>query len=67
MDFQFTGADSLERNHHRRITDGQGNPVEGAVIRLEGTQSRKFITDANGVYRFDNVEAAASTRSRHHE
>jgi hypothetical protein len=39
-----------------RIVDQAGNPVEGAVVRLEGTQNRKFITDANGVYRFDNVE-----------
>ncbi len=39
-----------------RIVDGSGNPVEGAVVRLQGTQNRKFITDANGVYRFDNVE-----------
>jgi hypothetical protein len=39
-----------------RIVDGSGNPVEGAVVRLEGTQNRKFITDANGFYRFDNVE-----------
>jgi hypothetical protein len=39
-----------------RIVDGNGNPVEGAVVRLTGTQNRKFITDANGVYRFDNVE-----------
>lgn len=41
-----------------RITDGQGRGVEGAVVRLEGTQNRKFITDANGFYRFDNVETA---------
>jgi Domain of unknown function (DUF4214) len=27
------------------------------VVRLEGTQNRNFITDANGVYRFDNVES----------
>jgi len=39
-----------------RIVDDNGNPVEGAVVRLEGTQNRKFITDANGFYRFDNVE-----------
>ena len=26
------------------------------MVRLSGTQNRKFITDANGVYRFDNVE-----------
>jgi hypothetical protein len=39
-----------------RIVDNQGTPVEGAVVRLDGTQSRKFITDANGIYRFENVE-----------
>ncbi|HBB88705.1 MAG TPA: hypothetical protein DC047_13930 [Blastocatellia bacterium] len=39
-----------------RIVDNNGNAVEGAVIRLDGTQNRKFITDANGFYRFDNVE-----------
>jgi len=26
------------------------------VVKLTGTQNRKFITDANGNYRFDNVE-----------
>ena len=41
-----------------RIVDNNGNPVEGAVVRLSGTQNRKFITDANGVYRFDNVETS---------
>ena len=39
-----------------RITDSNGAPVEGAVVRLEGTQNRKFITDSNGVYRFEKVE-----------
>ena len=39
-----------------QIIDEQGNPVAGAVVRLQGTQNRKFITDANGFYRFDNVE-----------
>jgi subtilisin-like proprotein convertase family protein len=39
-----------------RIVDDKGQPVEGAVVLLEGTQNRKFITDANGVYLFENVE-----------
>ena len=30
--------------------------MEGAVVRLNGTQNRKFITDADGFYLFDNVE-----------
>ena len=40
----------------RIVDDRDGLPVEGAVVRLNGTQNRKFITDANGFYRFDNVE-----------
>jgi predicted outer membrane repeat protein len=39
-----------------QIVDSSGNPVEGATIRLSGTQSRMTITDANGNYHFDNVE-----------
>jgi Domain of unknown function (DUF4214)/Bacterial Ig domain len=41
-----------------RITEDNGAPVAGAVVLLQGTQNRKFITDANGVYRFDNVETS---------
>jgi hypothetical protein len=41
-----------------RIVDQNGNPVAGAVVRLEGTQNRKLITDANGVYSFENVETS---------
>jgi hypothetical protein len=41
-----------------RITASDGTPVAGAVVRLSGTQNRKFITDANGFYRFDNVETS---------
>jgi hypothetical protein len=39
-----------------RILDDAGNPVEGAVIRLNGTQNRKTITDAFGNYSFVEVE-----------
>ncbi|HEV7474909.1 MAG TPA: DUF4214 domain-containing protein [Pyrinomonadaceae bacterium] len=39
-----------------RITDPTGAPIAGAVVNLSGTQTRKFITDANGNYRFENVE-----------
>ena len=39
-----------------RIVDGQGNPVEGATIRLSGPQNRLTITDAQGSYRFANVD-----------
>lgn len=39
-----------------RITDPNGVPVDGAVVNLGGTQNRKSITDANGTYRFEDVE-----------
>src|SRR4030095_12726875 len=39
-----------------RIVDGSGRGVEGAVVVLNGTQNRKFITAAEGFYRFDGVE-----------
>jgi hypothetical protein len=39
-----------------RILDDAGNPVEGAVIRLQGTQNRKTITDSQGNYNFAEVE-----------
>jgi hypothetical protein len=39
-----------------RITDANGSAIAGAIVSLSGTQNRKFITDANGNYRFDDVE-----------
>jgi Domain of unknown function DUF11/Carboxypeptidase regulatory-like domain len=39
-----------------RIVDDSGKPVEGAVVRMSGTQTRKTITDANGNYQFNDVE-----------
>ena len=42
-----------------RITTSDGRPVEGAVVRLSGGQSRKLITDQNGKYEFANVETGS--------
>ncbi|HWN09106.1 MAG TPA: carboxypeptidase regulatory-like domain-containing protein [Pyrinomonadaceae bacterium] len=39
-----------------RILDTNDNPVEGVSVRIAGTQNRLTVTDANGNYRFDNVE-----------
>lgn len=39
-----------------RIVDTNGNPVEGVSVRITGTQNRLTVTDADGNYRFDNVE-----------
>jgi len=40
------------------ITTPDGAPLAGAVVQLSGSQTRKTITDANGNYRFDNVETS---------
>jgi hypothetical protein len=48
-----TATDGSVAGH---ISDANGAPIAGAVVNLSGTQNRKFITDANGDYRFDNVE-----------
>ena len=39
-----------------RISASDGRAVSGAVVRLDGSQLRKTITDASGNYRFENVE-----------
>gem|GEM_PF-3865804 len=39
-----------------RILDSNGNPVEGAAVRMTGTQNRLTVTDAAGNYHFDDVE-----------
>jgi predicted extracellular nuclease len=41
-----------------RITDPNGVPIAGAVVNLAGSQTRTFITDANGNYAFENVETS---------
>jgi len=41
-----------------RITDEHGAAVAGATVRLSGAQNRKFITDRDGNYHFDQVETA---------
>jgi CSLREA domain-containing protein len=38
-----------------QILDNQGNPVEGAAVRMNGTQNRLTVTDAAGRYHFDEV------------
>jgi hypothetical protein len=59
VDASFTLSVSTTGSISGQILDN-GRPVEGAVVRLSGGQTRKFITDANGNYRFENVESGAS-------
>jgi len=51
--FTPTAAPSTISGH---IADANGRAVEGTIIYLSGTQTRKTITDASGNYQFDNVE-----------
>jgi len=38
------------------ILDSNGNPVEGAAIRMSGAQNRLTVTDSNGFYHFEDVD-----------
>jgi hypothetical protein len=40
-----------------RVATSNGTGVEGTVIRLSGSQTRKTITNANGDYRFEDVDS----------
>jgi hypothetical protein len=42
------------------ISDNHGNGVEGVSVRLTGSQNRLIMTDAQGNYRFDNVDTSGS-------
>jgi glucose/arabinose dehydrogenase len=53
---RFTGPTGTMGELTGRITTSGGAAVSGAVLQLTGTQNRKTITDANGNYRFDNVQ-----------
>ncbi|MFN2576660.1 MAG: LamG-like jellyroll fold domain-containing protein [Pyrinomonadaceae bacterium] len=39
-----------------QILDNTGAPVEGAAVRMDGTQNRLTVTDTQGNYHFDEVE-----------
>jgi len=39
-----------------RVVDANGNPIEGAGMRLSGAQNRLTVTDAQGDYHFDEVD-----------
>ena len=55
---RFNGPTAAFGEVTGRIIDGNGAGVSGTVLRLTGSQNRKTITDANGNYRFDNVDTS---------
>ena len=52
----LTGPTATNGSISGRIADANGRPVEGAAMRMSGTQSRLTITDSNGNYNFFDVE-----------
>ncbi|HEV7746324.1 MAG TPA: hypothetical protein VGO56_15105 [Pyrinomonadaceae bacterium] len=53
---QVTAPTASESTISGQIIESNGNPVEGAGVQLTGMQNRLTVTDAQGNYRFDNVE-----------
>src|SRR5207247_11194290 len=52
------GPTATEGTVRGTILDVNGARVSGVTIHMDGTQSRVTITDANGNYRFDDVETS---------
>ena len=51
-------ADAKTRSVQGVVTDGQENPIEGAVVQLKDTRSlqiRSFITRTNGAFHFHGL------------
>jgi hypothetical protein len=42
-----------------QVTTAEGNPLGGVTVRLNGSRSARTITDANGQFRFHNVDTHA--------
>src|SRR6185436_15819777 len=54
--FTATGPSAANGVISGHVATAAGTTVEGVVVRLNGTQTRMTITDANGNYNFENVE-----------
>jgi CSLREA domain-containing protein len=52
----IVGPTAANGNISGQIVDSNNKPVEGAAVRMSGTQNRLTVTDAAGNYRFDSVE-----------
>jgi len=55
---RFTGPTAFGAVIGQIADSSNGAPVSGVVLRLTGTQNRKTITDANGNFRFENVDTS---------
>ena len=52
---QFSNPTSTNGVISGRLTTSGGAPIEGSVVSLSGSQTRKTVSDASGNYRFDSV------------
>jgi hypothetical protein len=55
--FSLTAPTAANGVINGRVATAAGVPVVGAIVTLAGSQTRKTITDANGNYHFNDVEA----------
>jgi hypothetical protein len=54
--FEKQSPSSTSSSISGRIVDSGGNPVEGAAVRISGSQNRLTVTDSEGNYHFDEVQ-----------
>ncbi|HEY0006879.1 MAG TPA: DUF4214 domain-containing protein [Pyrinomonadaceae bacterium] len=57
LDITAGGPTAADGTISGRITNPDGSPLGGVVMRLSGSQTNSTITDADGNYRFENVES----------
>lgn len=48
-----------------RVTDANGDGVNGVLVRLDGSADNELLTDANGNYSFPACRPTARTRLQH--
>jgi hypothetical protein len=51
-----TGPTAADSSVTGTVLDHSGNPVEGAAVRMSGSQNRLTVTDSAGFYHFDDVK-----------
>ncbi|MDX6611090.1 MAG: hypothetical protein QOD75_276 [Blastocatellia bacterium] len=56
---QYNGPSAAFGAISGRVTSSEGLAVEGVTVFLNGSQTRKTITDSGGAYVFDNVASAS--------
>jgi hypothetical protein len=58
-DFTIQSPTAAPASISGSVTTANGTPVAGATINLNGAQAAETITDSNGNYQFDNIDAGS--------